>query len=173
MRSRRSLLELAGRPVHRVLDRQREAARLLTVGLSNDEVAAATGYHPQYIPLLKKHPGVVEVMDHLRAGRDASAMDFQSRVKEGATAGLDILLNVLTPGTHEHEKADLGMQVKVATDLLDREGSAPRTTKKSVEGRHLHAVLTTEEIEDIKARARSRKLVSQPVTPPAVEAAVK
>ena len=112
MSRRLDLLDLPASSMRPLLDKQREAARMFAIGHTNIEVATAVGYHPAYMPRLKnKNERFGEHLETLRDARDVETRDLMMRVREGASKGLDILLKAVTPGTSEHQKADLKLQV--------------------------------------------------------------
>lgn len=163
MSSRLGLLDLPASSMRPLLDKQREAARMFALGMTNKEVAEAVGYHPAYMCRLKnQNPKFAEHLGGLREARDVETRDLMTRIKEGASLGLDILLKAVTPGTAEHTRADLKLQVKVAQDLLDREGTAPKVSRTHSTSQNLHAVLTADDIASIReqaAAARAQGLV--------------
>jgi len=125
--------------------------------MKEKDVALQVGYHPAYMPNLKAQPAFKSHLDTLRTARDEGAVDIRSRVAQGASVGLDILVNILTPKTPENSIADIKTKAKVAQDLLDREGSAPRVSRAHVLGQHTHAILSREDIEEIKKAANMRR----------------
>ena len=158
MRSRLSLLDLPQRTMKPLLARQREVARRLTLGEKQKDIAPELGYTPQAISYMKrKNPAFQEHLEDLQEAKDNEVISLRNKVSAGASAGLDILVKILTPRTEEHQKADLKTKVRVAQDLLDRDGRAPRTTASKISGQHLHAVLSVEDIEEIKQAAAERR----------------
>ena len=158
MSSRLDLLDLPSSSMQPLLDKQREAARMFALGHTNLEVARAVGYHPAYMSRLKhKNDKFADHLENLRDARDVETRDLMTRVREGASLGLDILLKAVTPGTAEHKNADLRLQVKVAQDLLDREGTAPKVSRTHATSQNLHAVLTAEDIASIREQAAAAR----------------
>lgn len=131
-----------------LLSRQREAARLLSLGTTNIEVADALGYHKAYIPLLKKN--IAPAIEVYNRRRDRVVEDINRSVEKGAKDGLSFMLKILEPDTKEHERASDSLKVKVAQDLLDREGSAPRVSTQRGSQKHLHMHVTPDDIQKLK-----------------------
>jgi hypothetical protein len=92
-------------------------------------------------------------MADLADARDESVINIRKDIDRGARSGLDLLLKILTPKTPEAEQADIKTKVKVAQDLLDRQGDAPKISRAQQQGRHLHVLLTPDKIEELNKRA--------------------
>ena len=157
LKSRLAISRLAGRTprgVQDLLDRQREVARLLATGqMKCKDVAAEVGYTPQRVYDLKNHHETFQAhINDLRDDRDESVRDIRTRIRKGASLGVDILLNILTEGTPEAESTDIKTKVNVAQDLLDREGSAPKVSRQQSTGYQAHVHLTTNDIMEMKKR---------------------
>jgi hypothetical protein len=132
-----------------ILSRQREAARLLAVGTTNLEVAAQLGYHPAYIPRLKKDIApAIEVYN--RARDEATVTSVRESIDKGAKDGLVYLLRILEAETPENKEASHTLKVKVAQDFLDREGSAPKVTSQRGDQKHLHMHVTPDDLQKLR-----------------------
>lgn len=130
----------------------REAARLLALGLTHNQVADQLDYHPRYIAHLTSDPRMKQHIAEVAELRDASAGDIRKDIAKGAATGLQMLLNILTPQTAEHAEADIKTKVRVAQDLLDREGSAPKVSRSVGTGATAVLHLTADDIDGLKAR---------------------
>lgn len=155
MNSRLSLLRDGSAILDNLLPRQRESARLLSMGMSQKAVAETVGYHPAYMPLLKKN--IAPALKVYNDARDESVTDIRKSVDKGAKDGLTYLLKLLDPKAIEHEQAPASLKVKVAQDMLDREGTAPKVSTQRGATANLHVHMTPSDIEKIKA-ARAGKL---------------
>ncbi len=123
-----------------------EIARRLLLGQKNTVIAQALNCHPQTISLIRNSPVVQDHLDLMKGAADANAVDVAQRITEMAPEALDVLKEVL----EAKETASLSLRAKVAGDILDRAGhSAIRTVR--TEGIHAH--LTSDDLERIKARA--------------------
>lgn len=136
-----------------LLGRQAKAARLLASGeFTQQQVAEACGYHPGYMPILKKNPAVAQKLGDLEERLDDAVVDMSTRLRAGAEEGLKLLTRILDKRTEEGAEADLKLKVNVASQLLDREGSFPKTTRKQTSGAQFNVTLGPDEIAEMKAR---------------------
>jgi len=141
-----------------LLSRQREAARLFALGSTNIDVANAVGYHPAYMPKLKKD--IAPAIEVYNRKRDRIVTSIKDSVDRGAKDGLAFMLRILEPNTEEHERAPDSLKVKVAQDLLDREGSAPRVSTQRGDQKHLHMHVTPDDLQKLHD-AKAGKLREQ------------
>jgi|DewCreStandDraft_4_1066084.scaffolds.fasta_scaffold51461_3 hypothetical protein len=144
---------IPNKPIVYLTERHREMARRLVLGERQCDVARSMGISAGRMSDISRSPVFMEYMDHLAHMREIGVLDIRGQVERGATAGLDILLRVLSKGTEENQAADVRTKVQVAQDLLDREGSMPRTTTKQGKRLDVGVHLTAEDIESIKAAA--------------------
>lgn len=131
-----------------LLSRQREAARLFAMGNKNVDVANSLGYHPQYMARLKRD--IAPAIEVYNRARDRKVADIQQSVQKGAKDGLSFMLRVLERGTPEHDRSSDSLKVKVAQDLLDREGSAPKVGKQMVDKRSMHLHVTPDDLQKLR-----------------------
>lgn len=77
-----------------------------------------------------------------------------------ATRGLNLLLRIMSEGTPENRETNQNTKIKVAQDLLDREGSAPRVSRGQAVRRKVGIHFTSEDIEELKLRAAASRRVN-------------
>lgn len=136
-----------------MLDRHKSAARLFVAGLKGPEVAEKLGLHPAYMPKLRQHPNVRQQAEVLHGQCNSEALSIKEKVDDGAKSGLGYLLDVFTVGTEANVDTDSKTKVRVAQDLLDREGTAPRMTRTQSQSANVNMNLSVDDIADIKQRA--------------------
>lgn len=158
MSNRQKLLRMAKggeslASVQPMLGRRREVARQLAAGqLKQKEIAALTGYSPNWISTLKKDPEIQDKAEELAAERDKAMMSIPEQIEKGAKSGLQWMVDQLKGGSG----ASGDLMFKISRDLLDREGSAPRISKSQQQNKNLHLHLTGEDLSLLKQRARGR-----------------
>lgn len=142
-----------------------EVVRLALIGMKSVDIADHLGISPVMVSYTLRSPIVQEKMNQLQAVRDIDAIDVAKEIQELAPQAVRVLGELL-----ECELPNIRM--KAATDVLDRAGHAAVRTIKT---ENLHAHFSSEEIADIKNRAKSIGLcISDPFEQmyPAIEAAV-
>ena len=139
--------------VGKIWERQREIIRLLALGYKNVEIADMLGCSPVTISYTRNSPVVEERLEQMNAARDMSTIDIARDIKMKAPKALKVLENVLDgrEGTLG-ELASPALRVKTAENWLDRAGYP---AQKSSQSMHFHAHLTSEDIDDIKRRAKA------------------
>lgn len=148
---------LPNKPLVYLTERHREMARQLVAGERQCDVARTFGISQARMSDICRSPVFMEYVDHLAHRREAGAVDIASRVRHGSSAGLELLARILMPGTPEYEGTDLRTKVSVARDLLDREGSAPRTTAKQSTNKEVSLHVTAADIAELKALRKARR----------------
>ena len=103
----------------------------------------------------------IQYVRKISGQRELETRDVLGQVRGGASKGLTYLLSVLTEGTEENLKASHSLKVKVAQDLLNREGSAPRVSRSQNVRREVGLHLNGRDIEELKRRAVVRGLKLQ------------
>ena len=139
--------------VGRIWERHQEIARLILLGMKNKEIAERLGVTPAMVSYTRNSPVIREKLGIMAGARDASAIDLSREIKMKAPKALKILEQVLDgeEGTLG-ELASPSLRVKVASEWLDRAGYP---AQKNVQNMHLHAHFTSEEIEELKRRAKA------------------
>lgn len=128
----------------------REVARLKFEGFPPTEIATQTGLALSTVrgilcdPLCKAH------IDQLNDKADSSVVDVRKKLAEMNVDALNVIEEILT-----YAEAPYTVRLKAAHDVLDRNGYA---TQQRVNHAHLH--LSTDELSQIKARAREAGAVS-------------
>lgn len=124
----------------------REIARLKFEKFTPAEIAQQTGMALATVrgiladPLCKAH------IDKLQDEADTQVVDVRKRLAEMSIKATDVLDQVLDSLEEKNKLA-------AAKDVLDRAGYTPRFKHE-----HIHAHLSREDIESLKARARPRDI---------------
>ncbi len=134
--------------------RHKEMARHLVLGERQCDVARAFGISQPRMSDISRSPVFIAYMKELEHRREVGTGDMLSRVNKGASEGLKMLLRILTEGTPENQEAKMSTKVRVARDLLDREGSAPRVSRTRTTSQPTGPHLTAKDIEELKRRAK-------------------
>jgi hypothetical protein len=131
-------------------DFHKEVLRLVSVGMSNVDIAEQLSCSAQAVSNIRNSPVSKEHLEKLSGARDADTVDINDRINELAPRALELLENIIN-GTGEGEKASISLRAKEANALLDRAGFSP-VRKLSSQGLSMH--LTVDDIERIKERAK-------------------
>ena len=129
--------------------RHHEIKRRLLLGQSNKQIAEALGIHPQTVSWVRNSPVMQKALKELSQKRDEAAVDLKNQIMELAPLAIKHYKRCLEDETNEVYSTS--QQLKIAGDVLDRSGLSPKQVSRH---EHLHAHLTTAEIEEIKRRAR-------------------
>lgn len=149
--------KLPQKPLKHMTERHREMARRLVLGERQYDVARSCGISQQRLSDIVRSPVFMAYMEQLSTMREQRTGDILQDVRRGATNGLGLLLRVLTEGTEENRGSSISTRVNVARDLLDREGSAPRVSKRQAANQESSLYLTADDIERLKRRVLERK----------------
>jgi hypothetical protein len=85
-------------------------------------------------------------LDNLQLSRDSAVKDLSQQIKEAAPEAFQVLLSLM----RDDANSPRALRAKIAMDNLDRAGLSP--VKKVA---NFDALLTLEEIESLKERAKS------------------
>lgn len=127
-----------------------EIARRKTLGQKNTVIARALGVDPVMVSYTVNSPNVQDKMDVLNGAKDAATIEIKEELKRMLPQAIRVFDDIINKGVAVDKQASAALIAKVAGDLIDREVGKP--TQK-VEGQFAHALLTLEDIEDIKNRA--------------------
>lgn len=130
--------------VETIWDRHREIMRLAVQGMKQTDIAAEMGISEVMVSYTLNSPIVKQQMDVMRGARDIDAIDVAKRIQEVAPQALTVLEGLLTT-------ANDAIKFRTATDILDRAGHA---AVKTIRTQNTSIHLNSEDIEDIKQRAR-------------------
>jgi len=137
-----------------LLPRRREAVRMMTLGFTNKEIAQELSYSQAWVSTLRRTPAVQAHLKRLQEARDTTTADLKSMIDGAAPRAVEVLMNVLDPGTPEGDTASIQTKVKVAQDLLDRQGDAVKVSRTQTLNRHEHLHVTAEDLEKLKRKQR-------------------
>lgn len=133
--------------VTEMTDKHHEVARLLLLGLNNQEVAKEAGITAEYVSTIRHSPVVKEQLAILRAARDRESVDVAIQIQEALPKCIEFLTETITG-----EDVSAMLKSKNAFGLLSLGGFGP---SKNVSIKGVHAVLTAEDISEIKNRGLS------------------
>lgn len=141
-------------PVQRIRQSHHEIARLIAAGHSNKEVARICNRSHDNIKVLQRSPAFQELIAHYQERRTEEAFDFERRIKEAASEGLEELSDRLLDPT---QRAALPTRelYKITTGLLDRAGHNPVARRES---RNWNIGLTADDIKKMKDEARQETI---------------
>lgn len=131
--------------IQKLWDIHHEILRLLLLGWQPVKIAETLGVTPVMVSYTANSELVKRRLEVMRGARDAEALDLAVEIKRFAPEAFQMLQKIMRESDSEKN------QIVIAMDAMDRAGYAP---PKVIEGRFLHAHFTTEEIEDMKKRAR-------------------
>lgn len=128
-------------------DKHHEIARMLLLGMSDADVAKQAGISTGYVSTVRRSPVVMEQLTILRAARDRECVDVAIQIQEALPKCIEFLTETITG-------ADVSavLKSKNAFGLLSLGGFGP---SKNISVKGVHAVLTAEDIAEIKDRGIS------------------
>ena len=126
-----------------IWDTHHEILRRLLLGNKSKDIAEDLGVTEAVVSYTKNSHLVQRQLEVMRGARDKEVLDASIEIKRLIPKALAIYEEAL-----ENEDHPFHIRLRAAGDLLDRE--VPRKTR--VEG--VHALLSREDIEEIKNRAR-------------------
>jgi FixJ family two-component response regulator len=126
--------------------RHQEVIRLSLLGLSNKDIAGQLGVSEQMVCYTVNSELAKEKMGQLQISADTDAVDIAAEIKKIAPQAIDLLGDVVQ-GLRD---APISLQVKVAQDVLDRNGNGKI---QRVQGNVAHSYYGKVGIEQIKERA--------------------
>ncbi len=128
-----------------------EILRLKLAGMKHVEIAAALNISKQVVLYTVNSSLGSQKLELMIAAKDCDSIDFAKRMQELLPAVAD-----LYEKTIKDENADLGLRIKTATTVAkDFAGQAAPTR---IDARHVHAHLTSEQIEEVKRRGMQQAL---------------
>lgn len=133
--------------VAEMTEKHHEIARMLLLGMSNKEVAKEAKISSEYVSNIKRSPVVQEQLTILRAARDRESVDVAIQIQEALPKCIEFLTETITS-----EDVSAMLKSKNAFGLLSLGGFAP---SKNINVKGVHAVLTADDIAEIKNRGLS------------------
>lgn len=130
-------------------ERHHEIARLILLGMKSKEIERELGVSQGFVSNVKNSPVVKEHLSILGSERDREAIDIAVQIQES----LPICMRILTDQmASEDGKVSPSLKSKNAFGLLSIGGHGP---SKSVSVRGVHAVLTADDIAEIRDRGQT------------------
>jgi hypothetical protein len=128
-----------------------EITRMLLMGMKSVDIARQLNVSEVMVSYTKNSALVQRKLDIMQGARDMDAVSISKRIQELAPKAVDVLDRLL-----ESEVESIAF--KSAVDVLDRAGHGAVKKEMTLTGH-----LTSNDIEDIKSRAREIGLCRQPV----------
>lgn len=139
--------------IQRLWERQHEILGLALLGAEEKEIAEVLDVTPATVSNCLNSELGKQQLAIMRGARDANTIDLSKEIRSHAPKALAVLVKILETPAPVDEKN----QIKVAMDLLDRAGYA---APKFVYGQFAHAYLSSGDIDELKERARRRKMLN-------------
>jgi len=140
--------------IQKLWDVHQEIIRYLLLGWGYKEIADKLGVTAVMVSYTANSELVKRRLEVMRGARDAEALDLSIEIKRFAPEAFQTLQKIMRDSDNEKVK------LTIAMDALDRAGYA---APKIIEGKFLHAHFTSEEIEDMKKRAKEVSQVVEQV----------
>jgi hypothetical protein len=134
----------AAQPLTQMWDRHKEIARRLLAGDRAVDIATDLGMTQSRLSIIRNSPIFIQHMQSLQVKCDNTAVEVRDRIARCSPKAMDVLEDILDD---KHGKYDPALQVKVAHDMLDRDGFG--AVQKSA---NFSAVITGDDIERLKQR---------------------
>ena len=129
-----------GYQMAKMWDNHHEIARLLVLGLNNQDIAERVGCTPQTVSNVRDSPVVQDKLAILHAVRDVATGDLASEIAAMAPMALKRIKEVLETGQVHGQTASAAVIMKEANNLLYREmGKAVQR----IDSRNLNTTLTS------------------------------
>jgi len=126
-------------------ERHHEIARLVVLGYKNNEIATMLHLNYAFVSSVRNAPQVKEQISFMRAARDKDTVDIAKQIKEALPECIRYLSETIPdPEVSDHIRS------KNAFGLLAIGG---HTATKNVNIKGVHAVLTADDIKEIRDNA--------------------
>jgi hypothetical protein len=135
--------------VTKMHDLHKEIARRLLIGQKAVDIAKDLGITPATVSYTRNSPVVKRQLELMHGARDADSVNFSEDIKRAAGKAL-VLMEDIIEGEVDGESINIGLRLRAAVDALDRH--IPKVAIQKSFNSHL--VLTAEDIEALKHRAR-------------------
>lgn len=139
--------------VKKVMNMHHEIVRLVVLGMKDVDIANVLGCTTATIRNVKKNPIVRDRIERLNGVRDYNAVDIGTRLREIAQDAVEVIADTILD-----ENISLAVRAEKGFKVLDRVGHGP---VHNVRGQIAHAMLTKDDIEEIKQRARESMAVGE------------
>jgi hypothetical protein len=133
--------------VSKVWELHEEISRRLVLGEKATKVAEDLGCTPATVSNVRNSPIIQDRMAIMKGARDAKTVDIARDIQEFAPKALELLKDIVL-GKGLGANASASLRAKEANGFLDRAGFAPVRREQ-----HMHAHLSSEDIDAIKQRA--------------------
>ena len=131
-------------------DNHHEIARLIVLGMNNQQIAEKLSCNPQTVSNVRNSPVVKDKIALLQAARDCNCVELSAEIAEMGPIALKRIREALETGQVLGKEVNAATLLKEANNVIDRvEGKAVQR----IESKNLNATLTLEDIEAIKQRA--------------------
>lgn len=139
--------------VQMLQERHREIIRLLVLGWENTRIAEHLQITPQNVSDVRNSDLTQERIVDLRNMRDEATADVQRTVAAASMKAAALMEQLVDDDPKLlASNTDIRLRMKAAADVLDRAGHKPATV---VQGAMVHTVVTSEDIERLRARTIS------------------
>lgn len=133
--------------ITKVQDNHQEILRRLTLGQKAKDIAADLGVTPAVVSYVRHGAEGKEELRLMQGAANQDTVTVRQRIHIASLSAIAVMEGML-----EDEDVPLSLRLRAAQDILDRAGHA---APKVIQAHNTHAVLSREDIEDIKQRARS------------------
>jgi predicted transcriptional regulator len=140
--------------VKNIWDTHKEIMRLALMGMKHTEIAKQLNVSAAMVTYTLNSSIVKRQLDVMRGARDKEALDVAVEIKNLLPLAIRRLEEIL-----EDDNTERKLMASVAQDLLDRGG---HPAVRGVQGQFVSTVLTKDELEEIKERAKARGLLAAP-----------
>ena len=133
--------------VSKIWELHDEIARRILLGQKNKVIAQELKCSEMTISNVRNSPVMQDKLSIMRGARDAYTVDIARDIQEFAPKALELLKSIIE-GRGQGTGASVALKAKTASDWLDRAGHGAVRKEQ-----HVHAHLTSDEIDAIKRRA--------------------
>jgi len=140
-------------PLTYLWERHREMMRRIVAGDKPIEIARDMNMTPTRMSIIMNSPAFKNELARLSSKADEAALDIRTRIRGSAVKAMDLLEQALDPKAALHQSLSGANKVKVAQDMLDRDGHGA-VQKAQVNVNHAH--LTGDDIAELRRRRAAR-----------------
>jgi hypothetical protein len=145
-----------------ISDKHHEAVRMMLLGMTNEEIARQIGLMPLQVSNIRRSPLVRNKLAELHTARDNKAINFADELQKDLRDSYEVLKAIQNGELADKEGNPVFVEAKLRADvafgLVDRAGYSP---VKKIQGEFIHGHLGSEEIDEIKRRARAANVITE------------
>jgi DNA-binding transcriptional MerR regulator len=134
--------------IQEIQQHHRRILELRALGLQISDIAREVGMTPQQVGNVVNSPISRKRLSEMQSAQEQRSIEARGRLQEMMPRAIEVLNDILED---PEQIIPIHTRLKAATEVLSRGGVGPESV---IKGEVIHAHLTLDEIEQIKARAK-------------------